>query len=230
MRDTDEEIYYEVEVMLGALDESHIIRTIEYWDIERQRRPQWDHRAVIVAEQITARFFNVLRLLNRAVPLIAVKLTAFMMNNRVVLHPVTVLDVIEEVADPEAVDPIERVDRGYWEKKSSALLGTMDKVVSSLRASGIEPRLTYNRGHIAMGTVGRNFGWFNPRKLTGTANIELRVRNEARDSILSSLQQSQIDATPLRAEYVKFNITNAVMEKNLAAITKALMLAEAHSH
>jgi hypothetical protein len=46
--------------MLGSLDESHIIRTIEYWDIERQRRPTFEHRAVIVAERITSRFFNVL--------------------------------------------------------------------------------------------------------------------------------------------------------------------------
>lgn len=50
--------------MFSALDESHIMRTIEYRDIERQRRPQFEHRAVIVAEQITSRFFNVLRLLN----------------------------------------------------------------------------------------------------------------------------------------------------------------------
>lgn len=71
MRDTDTESFYEVEIMLGRLDESHIIRTIEYWDIERQRRPQYDHYPVIVAEQITSRFFNVLRLLNRAVPMIA---------------------------------------------------------------------------------------------------------------------------------------------------------------
>ena len=55
--------------MLGALDESHIIRTIEYWDVERQRFPTHDHRAVIVAEEITSRFFNVIRLLNRAVPM-----------------------------------------------------------------------------------------------------------------------------------------------------------------
>ncbi len=27
---------YEVELMLGATDESHIIRCIEYWDIERR--------------------------------------------------------------------------------------------------------------------------------------------------------------------------------------------------
>lgn len=30
---------YEVEVQLGKTDESHIIRTIEYWDIERKRYP-----------------------------------------------------------------------------------------------------------------------------------------------------------------------------------------------
>ena len=94
MRDAEAETYYEVEVMLGALDESHIIRTIEYWDI-RQRRPQFEHHAVIVAESITARFFNVLRLLNRAVPMIAIKLSAFRVGDSIVLHPVTVVDVVE---------------------------------------------------------------------------------------------------------------------------------------
>jgi hypothetical protein len=34
MADADE-TRYEIEVMLGVVDESHIIRTIEYWDIER---------------------------------------------------------------------------------------------------------------------------------------------------------------------------------------------------
>jgi hypothetical protein len=66
MRDSEAETYYEVEIMLGSIDESQIIRTIEYWDIERQRRPQFDHQAVIVAEKITSRFFNVIRLLNRS--------------------------------------------------------------------------------------------------------------------------------------------------------------------
>jgi hypothetical protein len=52
---------YEVEIMLGSTDESHIIRTIEYWDIEKRRFPSKDHKAVIVAEDITNRFFNVIR-------------------------------------------------------------------------------------------------------------------------------------------------------------------------
>lgn len=62
---------YEVELQLGATDESHIIRAIEYWDVERRRYPQYDHVAVIVAEEITARFFNVISLFNGAIPLIA---------------------------------------------------------------------------------------------------------------------------------------------------------------
>jgi hypothetical protein len=38
LRDTDEESIrrYEVEIQLGKTDESHIIRTLEYWDIERK--------------------------------------------------------------------------------------------------------------------------------------------------------------------------------------------------
>ena len=34
---------YVVEIQLGATDESHLIRTIEYWDIERRRFPKYEH-------------------------------------------------------------------------------------------------------------------------------------------------------------------------------------------
>src|SRR5437899_2643452 len=58
LEDEKEGIRYEVEIMLGTVDESHIIRTIEYWDIEqrRDRDRSFDHKAVIVAEEITNRF------------------------------------------------------------------------------------------------------------------------------------------------------------------------------
>src|SRR5437016_5931537 len=65
---TDEPQRYEVEIQLGQSDPSHIIRTIEYWDIERKRYPQYKHTAVLVAEDITSRFLNVIGLLNGAIP------------------------------------------------------------------------------------------------------------------------------------------------------------------
>jgi|GEM_PF-3382157 len=58
LQDSDSTRRYEVEVQLGKTDESHVIRTLEYWDVERKRYPQYEHCAVIVAEDITSRFLN----------------------------------------------------------------------------------------------------------------------------------------------------------------------------
>jgi hypothetical protein len=58
-QDPDSNIRYEVEIQLGKTDESHIFRTIEYWDLERKRYPQYDHVAVLIAEDITSRFLNI---------------------------------------------------------------------------------------------------------------------------------------------------------------------------
>ena len=58
-QDADTKRRYEVELQLGSTDETHIIRTLEYWDIERKRYPQYDHCAVLIAEDVTSRFQNI---------------------------------------------------------------------------------------------------------------------------------------------------------------------------
>ena len=78
---------YEVEIQLGPTDESHLVRTIEYWDIERRRYPQYDHVAVIVAEDITSRFLNVISLFNGFIPLIAIQLKGIEVNGSFALVP-----------------------------------------------------------------------------------------------------------------------------------------------
>src|SRR5438445_12786477 len=83
---------YEVELQLGATDEIHIIRTIEYWDIERKRYPQYEHTAVIVAETITSRFLNVIGLFNGFIPLVAIQMRAFKVGDQVSLVFTTVLN------------------------------------------------------------------------------------------------------------------------------------------
>src|SRR5580658_5793904 len=82
---------YEVELQLGSTDESHIIRTIEYWDIEKKRYPQYDHCAVLIAEDITSRFLNVLSLFNGFVPLIAVQMQALRIGESLTLVFTTVV-------------------------------------------------------------------------------------------------------------------------------------------
>ena len=76
LQDQDSAKRYEVEIQLGKTDESHIIRTLEYWDIEKKRYPQYEHCAVIIAENITSRFLNVISLFNGAIPLVAIQMSA----------------------------------------------------------------------------------------------------------------------------------------------------------
>src|SRR6266508_4056888 len=92
LQDVESTHRYEVEIQLGSTDEAHIIRTIEYWDVERKRYPQYDHTAVIIAEDITTRFLNVIGLFNNAIPLIAIQLNALKVGANVSLVFTKVLD------------------------------------------------------------------------------------------------------------------------------------------
>src|SRR5205823_8111644 len=94
-QDAEEDRRYEVEIQLGKTDESHIIRTIEYWDIERKRYPQYEHCAVIVAENITGRFLNVLSLFNGNIPLIAIQMNALRVNDSLTISFTKVLDEVK---------------------------------------------------------------------------------------------------------------------------------------
>jgi hypothetical protein len=228
MHHADTDLFYEVEIMLGALDESHIIRTIEYWDVERQRRPQSDHRAVIVAENITSRFFNVLRLLNRSVPMIAVQLSAFKLDeSTIVLHAVTVLDVVEEIAEAYVSEEAEETDRTYWEKRRDpSSLSVMDKIVTALKVTGVEQRLAYNKHHIALGSTGNNFCWFHPRKTPGYCHVEFKLSADARDAALAIMQAEGIDASSRGASLITFSITNKTIDEHLGTIVGELKKAE----
>ena len=94
LQDAESSRRYEVEIQLGATDESHIVRTIEYWDIERKRYPQYEHTAVIVAADITSRFLNVINLFNGMIPLIAIQMRALQSGSKIGLMFTTVVDLL----------------------------------------------------------------------------------------------------------------------------------------
>jgi hypothetical protein len=229
MYDPEQETRFEVEVMLGLLDESHIIRTIEYWDIERQRYPAYDHRAVIVAEEITARFFNVIRLLNRAVPLIAVQLNALMIDDAIVLHFTRVLDVYQETEVEDEGDG-EQVGRSYWDKRASAgSLAALDRILSLVQTSISPPRVTYNRNHIALGTTGVNFCWFHPPKEAGHCHLRVRARAESRDEIIKKFSETGLYVRPFQAELVTFKLAVADVDRYRSLIEDMFRICEAQS-
>jgi hypothetical protein len=92
----DDDGMYEIEIMLGQTDESHIIRTIEYWDIEKKRWPRRQHTAVLVAEKINRRFYNVIHLLSDTVPIIGIQAGLLRIDNKQILNFTKIIDSYEE--------------------------------------------------------------------------------------------------------------------------------------
>jgi hypothetical protein len=127
--DPEDNRRYEVEIQLGKTDESHLIRTIEYWDLERKKNPQYEHCAVIIAEDITSRFLNVISLFNGFIPLIAIQVKALKINDTISLFFTKVLDELRLELNEEDLEK-EVVDRKYWETKASKeSVALIDKVL-----------------------------------------------------------------------------------------------------
>jgi hypothetical protein len=168
LADPEQNRRYEVELMLGSTDESHIIRTIEYWDIERRRYPAYEHCAVIVAEDITSRFLNVLSLFAGTVPLVAIQLNALQVGAHLVLDFVRVLDQRLLRRDDVGEVKLQTVDRSYWVQKSAAPVIQMADELLGIINEMAQPKqqLNFNKYYIGLsdGVRSRNFIYFRPRK------------------------------------------------------------------
>jgi predicted transport protein len=190
LQDTDSSRRYEVEIQLGSTDESHIIRTIEYWDLERKRYPQYDHTAVIVAEDITSRFLNVISLFNGFIPLVAIQLSAIKIGDQISLVSTTVLD--QMILGLEEEDEGEVVDRSYWEKrgtKSTVILA--DKLLEYIQTFAPTIEMKHNKFYIGLTLDGRpnNFAIFRPQK----SAIRLELRMNKSDEIEDQISEKGID-------------------------------------
>ncbi len=186
LQDADLNKRYEVEIQLGKLDESHLIRTIEYWDIERNRYPQYDHYAVIIAEDITSRFLNVISLFNKTIPLIAIQMKAVKVGDAISLLFTTVLSEFKRGVDSDEEDEREVTDRHYWENRANQrTVGLVDSVVDIIHKFMPETKLKFNKFYIGVEKEGVVDNWvvFRPKK--EFLRIEIRLpRSEELDKWL----------------------------------------------
>lgn len=205
LQDAETNKRYEVEVQLGKTDEAHIIRTIEYWDIERKRYPQYDHTAVIVAEDITSRFLNVIGLFNGAIPLVAIQLSAIRLGESVSLICSKVLDemrlgLVDEDEEVQAV-----TDRSYWEARASKhTLAMADEMLGVVRTLDPDLELKYNKFYIGLAKGGQpnNFVIFRPKKDW----LRLEVRLDRSEETQAQLDGSGLDVMDYDSRWGRYRI------------------------
>lgn len=178
---------YEVEIQLGATDESHIIRTLEYWDIEKRKYPQYDHIGVIIAEDITSRFLNVISLFNGFIPLMAIQVTAIETPEGVGLQFTKVLDTVRLGYADEDEETAEPTDRNYWETKrgTKQTVSMADKVCEIAQAFAPSAELNYNKHYVGFTIDGKsmNIAVLRPRRSALNAEIRLPQSEEIDQAI-----------------------------------------------
>jgi len=228
LQDLEANRRFEVELQLGPTDESHIIRTIEYWDIAGRRYPQYDHCAVLVAEQVTSRFLNVITLFNGALPLIAIQMQAFAVGEHVTLVFTTVLDelvrgLVGEDEDAEAAP----ADRGYWEDRSSKdVVSLADNLVDVIHEFDGSVELKYNKFYIGLAKDGRpfNFVRFLPRK----SHIILQVPVPKTDQLDSQIDDAAIDTLDHHRGKYRLRITKADLVSKADFLKDLMVMAHAN--
>ena len=205
LQDADSSRRYEVEIQLGKTDESHIIRTIEYWDIERKRYPQYEHTAVIIAEEITSRFLNVISLFNGTIPLMAIQMNAVQLGDTVSLAFTTVLDQVLFGLVDEDEETQEPADRAYWENRGSkATVAMADEVLALVQEFNPRLQLNYTKSYIGLAIDGRpnNFLLFFPKK----DQIRIQPRMTKSTELEEAAEIAGVDVMDYRARYARYRL------------------------
>lgn len=224
LQDTDINKRYEVEIQLGKTDESHIIRTIEYWDIERKRYPQYEHCAVIVAEEITSRFLNVISLFNGHIPLIAIQITAYKIKDEVFLTFTKILDEISYglVAEDEEINEI--ADRNYWEtiKGTSKTVKLVDKFIELIVSIIPGYQAKYNKHYIGLAkdNITDNFIIFRAKK----SFMRCEIRMEQSEQIENDIEQTGLTLLDYdkRSRRYRIKLTEKEIEKHHAFLLELI--------
>ncbi len=212
---------YEVEIQLGATDESHIIRTIEYWDIERKRYPNYEHTAVIVAEDITSRFLNVIGLFNGFIPLIALQMRAYRFGDKIMLIFTKVIDRVN-LGLVEDDEQGQEVDRSYWEKEKGtpSTVKMADNLLEIIKKFDNTLSLKYNKFYIGLARNGQpdNFVIFRPKK--NKLNVEIRI--EKSEEATNELEAAGIEVLEYstRNQRYKIGIKHPDIQKHEELLTK----------
>lgn len=161
LKDPEDDSMYEVEIMLGDTDETHIVRTIEYWDNEKRKWPKRQHYAVIVAESITKRFYNVIQLLSHAIPIVAIQVNIVEAAGNRILHFSKILNTYEEPDEDTGSDEVH--DEEYWRKTAPWTLETAKALLEVVKPVFGESSLNFVKHYIGISVHGNNYLWMHKR-------------------------------------------------------------------
>ena len=183
LKDPNDDSMYEVEVMLGETDPSHIIRAIEYWDNEKRKYPQRQHYCVLIAESFDRRYFNVIQILNQNIPMIAIQADLIQVEGELILHFSKILDVYVEPED-EAQELV--ASENTWQDKAKWTLKAAKILFSIISKKSKNLNLNFTQSYISIMINGRN-AYLLDKRTEPNSILWFNVKDEERQQAISKL-------------------------------------------
>lgn len=221
LKNPEDDSMYEVELMLGETDETHIIRTIEYWDNEKRKWPQRQHYAVLVAEHINRRFFNVIHLLSHSIPIIAIQVSMLTTGGKKSIFFTKVLDTYEEIDDGTSLE--ERTyNREDWARKAKWTLDAADTLLNVTKDVLGEPVLNYVKAYVAITVDGSNFMWLHKRTLNKSL-LSFRMTQALQEEATKLLDEQNITYVR-KTKTIRITVDREMIERNTELFRKIATL------
>lgn len=216
LKNPEDNSMYEVEVMLGETDPSHIIRTIEYWDIEKRRYPQRQHFPVLVAESFSKRYFNVIQILSLNIPMIAIQAGLIDVGDRTIIHFSKILDIYEEQTE---VDETNVVKEATWSKDANWTLQTAKHLLSIINSTGSNLHLNFTRSYVALVNNKGNMYWLYKRA-EPISYLGFREKDEEKAELIKKI----LDQAAIQFTYNKWQEFVTTIDQDFITKHKDLLI------
>jgi hypothetical protein len=169
--------------------------------------------AVLIAEEVTARFLNVMALMAGSIPLIAIQLNALQVGDTIVLDFVKVLDQRQLREDDEAAAGGESVDRVWWDGRVGAEnMQVCDRLLAFVQERASDYVLQYKKSQVGIFPSGSFFNviCFWPKQKFVPASVKVT------DAIgwVSRLEAVGLDARSRKADRVIVRLTKDEMDRH----------------
>ena len=222
LEDREGESRFEVELKIGSLDESHLIRVVEYWDIERRHYPGYSHFAVVIAEDVTSRFLNVVQLFSGSIPIIAIQVNCIKVGEIFALTFIKLIDSRALRRDDRLDVKAQSSDRNSWLAWAGQnVMAIADGCLATINSLAKRQRsLKYNQQFIGLTDSGKpdNFVYFSPLK----SRMRVRASLSPIDSWVKRLQESNMDFRTGSNELF-IDITPQTFTENKALVDEILL-------
>lgn len=191
LKDPSDNSMYEVEVMLGETDPSHIIRAIEYWDNEKRKYPQRQHFCVLIAESFDRRYFNVIQLMSLNIPMIAIQVELLEVNEEKILNFTKIIDIYCEPEEDES--ETKQVNEASWNNDSPWTNLNAKTLFEIIKDKHEKITLRYTQSYISIIIDGKIF-YYLCKRMKPTSALFFTVKDEEKvEKIKKILEENKID-------------------------------------